>query len=120
MNIGRYLQFYFFDQPTFYSKVFIEAPVQDERAIFHLTTVRFPISECDDCGVPDYKVRNGQGDTAHGGDNILGVNYWVDLERTYDMEKIKSDRIKTHMQRDQIYVDFGFITNAGQSSFKNY
>ena len=93
-------------------KVFIEAPVENNRAIFHLTTIRFPITNCTE--FPACKKWNGQGDPGVTGNNILGVNYWVDLERTYDMEKIKSDRITTHMQRDQIYVDFGLITNAGK------
>ena len=26
------------------------------------------------------------------GDNILGVHQWIDIERTYDVEKITSDR----------------------------
>eukprot|EP00090_Calanus_glacialis_P002056 TRINITY_DN11545_c0_g1_i1.p1 TRINITY_DN11545_c0_g1~~TRINITY_DN11545_c0_g1_i1.p1 ORF type:complete len:1257 (-),score=209.03 TRINITY_DN11545_c0_g1_i1:263-3970(-) len=94
-------------------KVFIEAPVEDNRAILHLTTIRFPITNCTE--FPACKEWNAQGETGKKGNNILGVNYWVDLERTYDMQKIKSDRIKTHMQRDQIFVDFGFITNAGYS-----
>ena len=92
--------------------MFIEAPVEDNRAILHLTTIRFPITNCTE--FPACKEWNAQGETGHKGNNILGVNYWVDLERTYDMQKIKSDRIKTHMQRDQIFVDFGFITNAGK------
>ena len=58
-------------------------------------------------------VWNAQGDPDQHGNNILGVNSWIDIERTYDMEKITSHRIKTHMQYDQIFVDFGFITNAG-------
>ena len=98
----------------------MEAPVEDNRAILHLTTVRFPITNCTeedythcDSGWPSDFYWNGQGNTSNHGDNVLGTHYWVDLERTYDMEKIKSDRITTHMQRDQIYVDFGFITNAG-------
>ena len=101
--------------------MFVEAPVEDNRAIFHLTTIRFPITNCTeedytkcDSGWPSDFYWNGQGNTSNHGDNILGTHYWVDLERTYDMEKIKSDRITTHMQRDQIYVDFGFITNAGE------
>ena len=39
---------------------------------------------------------------------------WIDIERVYDMEKINSTDIKTHMQTDKISVDFGFITNAGR------
>ena len=90
----------------------IAAPVEDDRAIFHLTTIRFPITNCTECDGINAQW-NGQGETDRVGNNILGVNYWVDLERTYDMTRIKSERIKTHMQTDQILVDFGLITNAG-------
>ena len=67
------------------------------------------------------------------GDNILGVHQWIDIERTYDVEKITSDRsvdknfivlvsasnlrITTHMQHDQMVIDFGFLTNTGNSKY---
>ena len=92
-------------------KIFIEAPVLENRAILHLTTIRFPITNCTE--FPACVEWNSQGDTEKPGMNVLGVNHWVDIERTYDLEKIKSDRISSHMQRDQIFLDFGFITNAG-------
>ena len=37
---------------------------------------------------------------------------WIDIERVYDMKKIKSTDNNSHMQVDKIFVDFGFITNA--------
>ena len=97
---------------SFPFKLFIQAPVQDGRAIFHLHTVRFPIKTCQDWDVCN-TTWNGQGDSTKPADNILGVNHWVDIERTYDLQRIKSSRITSHMQTDQILVDFGLLTNAG-------
>ena len=55
------------------------------------TPPRFPAANCDEwpdiCG-----TWNGQGDSLQYGDNILGVHQWIDIERTYSMEKITSER----------------------------
>ena len=91
----------------------IRAPVSGGRAIYNLKTVRFPISNCTDLNETMCSRWNGQGDPTKSGDNIMGVHNWIDIERTYSMVKINSDRITTHMQVDQIFIDFGFITNAG-------
>ena len=96
-------------------QILISAPVSGGRAIYNLKTVRFPISNCTDLNETMCSRWNGQGDPTKPGDNIMGVHNWLDIERTYDMVKINSSRITTHMQVDQIYIDFGFITNAGYS-----
>ena len=88
------------------TKLLIQSPVKNGRSIFNLKTARycnvhqsatvktqsrFPAANCDEwpdiCG-----AWNGQGDSLQYGDNILGVHQWIDIERTYDMEKINSDR----------------------------
>ena len=94
-------------------QIFIRAPVSGGRAIYNLKTVRFPISNCTDLNETMCSLWNGQGDPTKSGDNIMGVHTWIDIERTYSMEKINSNRITTHMQVDQIFIDFGFITNTG-------
>ena len=96
-------------------QILISAPVSGGRAIYNLKTVRFPISNCTDLNETMCSAWNGQGDPTRPGDNVMGVHNWIDIERTYSMVKINSDRITTHMQADQIYIDFGFITNAGYS-----
>ena len=93
--------------------MFIRAPVSGGRAIYNLKTVRFPISNCTDLNETMCSLWNGQGDPTKSADNIMGVHNWIDIERTYSMEKINSNRITTHMQVDQIFIDFGFITNTG-------
>jgi hypothetical protein len=47
--------------------------------------------------------------------NILGVNTFMDIERTFNMKSTKTMNLNTHMQTDSIYVDFGLITNAGKT-----
>ena len=94
-------------------QMLIRAPVSGGRAIYNLKTVRFPISNCTDLNETMCSLWNGQGDPTKSGDNIMGVHNWIDIERTYSMVKINSDRITTHMQVDQIFIDFGFITNTG-------
>jgi hypothetical protein len=48
------------------------------------------------------------------GPNVLGVNTFMDIQRTFKVTAGKTQNLNTHMQVDSIYVDFGFITNAGQ------
>ena len=48
------------------------------------------------------------------GPNIIGVNSYLDVDRTFRMVASKTQNITTHMQADSIYVDFGMITNAGK------
>jgi hypothetical protein len=38
----------------------------------------------------------------------------MDIQRTFKVTAGKTQNLNTHMQVDSIYVDFGFITNAGQ------
>ena len=93
-------------------KLFIESPVRNGRSVFHLKTARFPAANCTEW--PDLCSRwNGQGDSQQYGDNVLGVHQWIDIERTYTMQKLKSSRITTHMVYDQMVIDFGFLTNTG-------
>ena len=42
---------------------------------------------------------------------------WLDIERTYTVHKLTSSRVTTHMQYDQMVIDFGFITNTGAADF---
>ena len=42
---------------------------------------------------------------------------WLDIERTYTVTKLTSSRVTTHMQYDQMVIDFGFITNTGAADF---
>jgi hypothetical protein len=107
------------------SQLSVEAPTANNRAIFHLTTVRFPDANiCDTdingtaawgwnfCGESGTHS-NSQGNPNYPGKNILGTSMWVDMERTYTMTRPTTGRVTSHMQVDQIDVDFGFITNAG-------
>lgn len=48
------------------------------------------------------------------GDNIMGVNNYMDFERTLDVVANKSSELLTHMQRDHIYADLGYITSSGE------
>jgi hypothetical protein len=101
-------------------QLMVEAPTANNRAIFHLHTIRFPHFNCpvngsggwDFCSNAEVH-HNSQGDYRNPGQNILGTNMWIDIERIYDMTKVKSDKITTHMQVDKIMVDFGLLTNAG-------
>ena len=115
------------------SQLSVEAPTANNRAIFHLTTIRFPsFAICQDMGplnatmgtfdmcAGDRRRRyNSQGSRYYYGKNILGTNGWIDIERTYDMTKSigksgSTEKLTTHMQVDKIEVDFGFMTNAGK------
>ena len=100
-------------------KILVQSPVKNGRSIFHLRTARFPVANMNCSWEPDLCEDNwnGQGDSGQPGDNILGVHQWIDIERTYHMEKIKSSRITTHGQFDQLYIDFGFLTNTGMSKY---
>ena len=113
-------------------KLLVQSPVKNGRSVFHLVTARFAKFQnyfiknicprfppanmnCSYEPVICTDWWNGQGDSLKPGDNILGVNQWIDIERTYSMEKIKSSRITTHGQFDQLFIDFGFLTNTGMS-----
>ena len=76
----------------------VQSPSQGGRAIFHLKTVRFI-------------------DDLFSGPNILGVNTYMDIERTFNVAVSKTRNLNTHMQRDSIYVDFGLISSAGVNTF---
>ena len=76
----------------------VQSPSQVGRAIFHLKTVRFI-------------------DDLFYGPNILGVNTYMDIERTFNVAVSKTRNLNTHMQRDSIYVDFGLISSAGVNTF---
>ena len=76
----------------------VQSPSQGGRAIFHLKTVRFI-------------------DDLFYGPNILGVNTYMDIERTFNVAVSKTRNLNTHMQRDSIYVDFGLISSAGVNTF---
>jgi hypothetical protein len=41
----------------------------------------------------------------------------MDIQRTFKVTAGNTQNLNTHMQVDSIYVDFGFITNAGQISY---
>jgi hypothetical protein len=83
--------------------------VADGRAVFHLTTVRFPSQAA--CASPAIcALYNGTGTF---GLNMLGVNPYLDMQRTFDYAASKSSRLLTHMQRDTINIDLGYITSAG-------
>ena len=44
----------------------------------------------------------------------MGVNKYMDMERTMDVVANKSSELLTHMQRDHIYADLGYITSSGK------
>ena len=100
-------------------KLLVEAPTENKRAIFHLKTIQFPHFNCPEGGSGGWDfcsdvdiVHNSQGHPDNPGQNMLGTSMWIDIERVYDMKKIKSTDNNSHMQVDKIFVDFGFITNA--------
>ena len=114
-----------------FAQLSVEAPTANNRAIFHLTTIRFPsFAICEELGPLNATMGtwdmcasmrtslNSQGSRNYYGKNILGTSGWIDIERTYDMTKSmgksgSTGNLTTHMQVDKIDVDFGFITNAG-------
>jgi len=67
------------------------------RAVLHLKSLQFG----------DYNLMQI-------GDNIMGVNNYMDFERTLDVVANKSGELLTHMQRDHIYADLGYITSSGK------
>ncbi len=75
-------------------QLLVQSPSNGGRAILHLKTVQFADSFL--------------------GPNVIGVNKYMDIQRTFKVIAGKSRNLNTHMQVDSIYVDFGFITNAGQ------
>jgi hypothetical protein len=84
-------------------QVNVSTPVVGGRAVLHLTTVRFPSQ--DDCATYACYLYNGL--------NMLGVNEYMDMERTFDYMAGKSSGLLTHMQRDNITIDLGYVTSAG-------
>jgi hypothetical protein len=90
----------------------VNAPVAEGRAVLHLTTVRFPSQAA--CASPAIcALYNGTGTF---GLNMLGVNPYLDMQRTFDYADSKSSRLLTHMQRDTINIDLGYITSAGRNT----
>ena len=85
----------------------VVAPTAGDRAVFHITDIQFGTS------IDNTTWRNAQGTKGYGA-NILGMAEHLDITKVYDVNYIKSDNIKGHMQRDRIVVDFGHVTNAGQ------
>ncbi len=84
----------------------------DGRAVLHLTTVRFPSQAA--CASPaTCALYNATGTF---GLNMLGVNPYLDMQRTFDYAASKSSRLLTHMQRDTINIDLGYITSAGRNT----
>ena len=75
-------------------QLLVQSSSEGGRAILHLKTVQFADSFL--------------------GPNVIGVNKYMDIQRTFKVIAGKSRNLNTHMQVDSIYVDFGFITNAGQ------
>ncbi len=90
----------------------VSAPVAEGRAVLHLTTVRFP-SQADCASPATCALYNGTGTF---GLNMLGVNPYLDMQRTFDYAATKSSRLLTHMQRDTINIDLGYITSAGRNT----
>jgi hypothetical protein len=68
--------------------------------VLHLKTVRFPQDSLWTYGL-----------------NMLGVNQYLDMERTFDYRASRSSSLNTHMQRDRIDIDLGYITSAGKDTF---
>ena len=75
-----------------------QAPVVDGRAVIHLKSVAF-----------------GFFNVLSVGENVMGVNQYMDIERTMDVVANKSNALRSHMQRDNIYADLGYITSSGQN-----
>jgi hypothetical protein len=84
---------YYFTCPL---QLLVQSPSHGGRAILHLKTVHFADSFL--------------------GPNVIGVNTYMDIQRTFKVIAGKTQNLNTHMQVDSMYVDFGFITNAGQIS----
>ena len=90
-------------------KLEVAVPVHNKRAIFHITDIHFGSTLN-----LNSSMKNAQGTLGYGS-NILGVAEHLNIHKVYDVEYIKTDRITTHMQRDSLVVDFGFMTSAGQA-----
>jgi hypothetical protein len=80
--------------------------------VLHLTSVRFP-SQADCASPATCAFYNGTGTF---GLNMLGVNPYLDMQRTFDYAASKSSTLLTHMQRDTINIDLGYITSAGRNT----
>jgi hypothetical protein len=72
----------------------VQSPSIGDRAILHLKSISFAENDWF-------------------GPNVLGVNKYLDIERTFDLIYNKTQNLKSHMQRDSLYVDFGLMTSSG-------
>ena len=89
------------------SQLTVAAPAADKRAVFHISDIRLGSGEANSSLV------NARGQMKDFGVNVLGAVEHLDLRKVYDVEFVKSDLIKAHMQRDRVVVDFGHMTSAG-------
>lgn len=85
----------------------IVVPTSNNRAVFHITDIKFGSS------TTNSTLKNAQGTKGYAA-NILGVAEHLDIQKVFDVQYVKSKRIKTHMQRDNLIVDFGYMTSAGK------
>ena len=89
-------------------QIHVSSPVVDGRAVLHLKTVRFPSNATCTTACTLFNVSRTYGL------NLLGVNEYLDMERTFQCTASKSSSLLTHMQRDRIDIDLGYITSAGK------
>ena len=76
----------------------ITTPSVGGRAVLHIKSIKFPET-----------FNKVDGDL---GWNIHGVDPHIDIQRTYDATTEKSPDLTSHMQRDVMNLDFGYLTTS--------
>ncbi len=56
--------------------------------------------------------------------NVHGIHPSIDITRTYNVTYFQSEELRTHMQNDNVIIDFGLVTTSGKfgliSSFEKF
>ena len=76
----------------------ITTPSVEGRAVLHIKSIKFPET---------FNRVDGEY-----GWNIHGVDPHIDIQRTYDVTTEKSPDLTSHMQRDVLNLDFGYLTTS--------
>ena len=46
--------------------------------------------------------------------NVHGIHPSIDITRTYNVTYFQSEELRTHMQHDNVIIDFGLVTTSGK------
>ncbi len=87
----------------------LSAPTSNGRAQIHFKSVRFP------------EFSNTRWDlSSQSGINVHGANPSNDITRMYDVTYHQSENLTTHMQMDNVIIDFGLITTSGTLEYGHF